>query len=265
MANLCFPQLMSGSLAQYPIQKTRVMRTVKNVMPDGNMYLFPDRSASHLVWHLEYVELSQVEVEQLQSLFAMCAGPFRAFTFLDPTDNLLQWSVDLTNSVWTISPHIQVTPGIPDAFGGTAGFLLVNNGQTAAGIAQTVAAPANYEYCFSSYVCSNYSADLAMTRSGASATSSVRQSVTPSWTRVVSAGRLNDAGAGFTVELSLDPGQQALICGLQLEAQPAPSRYRATRQQGGIYASAHWGVDQLPIVATYPGQFATAFSIETKL
>lgn len=265
MANLCYPQLMSGSLAQYPIQKSRIARTVKNVLPDGSMYLFPDPNGSHLVWHLEYVELTQVEIAQLQALFSACSGPFRAFTFLDPTDNLLSWTSDLTNPLWSAAPTVQVITGSADAFGGSGAFLMINNGQATAGISQTIAVPANYQYCFSAYVRSEQGANVTLTRSGSAASSAISQAATSTWTRVVSTGQLNDAGAIFTVALSLDPGQQAHICGLQLDAQPAPSRYRPTGQQGGVYVSAHWGVDQLPVVATYPGQFATAFSIETTL
>jgi hypothetical protein len=265
MANLCYPQLMSGSLAQYPIQKSRIVRTVKNVLPDGSMYLFPDPRGSHLMWHLEYVELSQVEIAQLQSLFAACSGPFRAFTFLDPTDNLLSWTSDLTNAAWSKSPTVQVTAGYADAFGGTGAFLIVNNGQAPAGISQTIATPANYQYCFSAYVHSDQRVNVTLTRSGSTATAAISQAATPSWTRVVSAGQLNDSSTAFTVTLSVDPGQQVEVCGLQLDAQPAPSRYRATGRQSGVYANAHWGVDQLAVMATYPGQFTTAFSIETAL
>jgi hypothetical protein len=115
------------------------------------------------------------------------------------------------------------------------------------------------------YVRGDQSANLTITRSGSSTSAAISETVTQTWTRVLSAGQLNDSGASFTVALSLNPGEQAQVCGLQLDAQPAPSRYRATGQQGGVYARSHWGVDQLPMVATYPGQFATAFSIETAL
>ncbi len=58
MANLYFPQLSSGALAQYPIQKVRVVPTVKNVMLDGNMLLYTglnsNPAASRMIWELSY-------------------------------------------------------------------------------------------------------------------------------------------------------------------------------------------------------------------
>jgi hypothetical protein len=69
----------------------------------------------------------------------------------------------------------------------------------------------------------------------------------------------------FSVAIRLAPGQQIQLYGPQLEAQLAPSRYRATARNGAVYAQAHWAVDDLVISAEAPNLFSTAFSIETSL
>lgn len=265
MANLFFPQMMSGALAQYPIEKSRITRTIQNVLPDGTLILYSDASAGHLLWNLQYTELSSVDLNALQSHFLNCVGPLRAFTFIDPTDNMLTWSSDITQSVWNAPATLEIVSGVSDPTGGTAAFSITNNGQAAQGIQQTVAGPAGYQYVFSAYVSSPTSASVTLSRSGPSQSSSESFGTSTSWTRINSSGQLTDTGETFTVAITLAPGQQVNVYGPQLEAQLAPSRYRATFQSGGVYANAHWGVDQLPVIATAPGQFSTAFSIETSV
>lgn len=265
MANLYFPQLSSGALAQFPIRKTRLARTIKNVLADGSMILLSDPNGGHLVWELVYTELSTSDVGALQALFAACSGPFRAFTFIDPTDNMLVSSSDLQSRAWSASSLIQMTPGSSDPDGGTAAVVLTNTGQANQEVSQSLAVPANYQYCFSLYAMSAEPAELILVRSGNSAQQSTVFPIGPAWSRVVSSGQLNDSGTSFTVAISLSAGQQAGIYGMQLEAQIAPSRYRATTQTSGVYSNAHWAMGQLPVAAEAPNLFSTSVSIETTI
>src|SRR3954452_6159365 len=114
MANLSFPQLASGALAQYPLRKTRSVRTVKNLLTDGNLLLYSDPYGSRLIWDLEYVELSDEDLASIQTHFANCAGPLRAFTFIDPTDNMFGFSSDLTSSVWALPSSVQLVAAQKD-------------------------------------------------------------------------------------------------------------------------------------------------------
>src|ERR1700761_8140534 len=100
MASLFYPQLTSGAVAQYPIRKIRSVRTIKNVLLDGSMILFSDPDGAQLLWELSYTGLSDVDVQALQAHFNSCVGPFHAFTFIDPTDNMLVSSSDLTAAPW---------------------------------------------------------------------------------------------------------------------------------------------------------------------
>ena len=102
MADLTFPQLSSGALAQYPIRKVNTVRTVKNILADGTMLVAADPGGGHLLWTLSYVDLSLDDMQALEAHFNACAGSLRAFTFVDPTDNLLRYSADLTGSAWTV-------------------------------------------------------------------------------------------------------------------------------------------------------------------
>jgi len=263
MASLFYPQLASGALAQYPIRKIKTVRTIKNLLPDGNLVLYSDPNASMLLWQLTYTELSSSDVGALQQHFAACSGPLRGFTFIDPTDNMLVASTDVTAAAWQVPSVVTVTPGVSDPDGGSSGFDLVNTGQSASDITQTLSVPAGYQYCFSTYVRSSLTAQITFLRSGPSVTEEDTFTIGPRWRRFVSNGQLSDTGQNFTIGIRLSPGQEAQIFGPQLEAQAVPSRYRPTFTTGGVYSNAYWAVNELAIIAEAPNLFATSFTIET--
>lgn len=265
MASLYFPQLATGALAQFPIRKTRLARTIKNVLQDGSMILFSDPTGGHLVWELGYSDLSTTDMAALQTLFAACSGSFRSFTFIDPTDNILTSSSDLRAPVWQPSSLIQIIPGAEDPVGGTAAFRLTNTAATNQEIGQSLPIPANYQYCFSLYAMSTEPAQLILIRRGSISEDSRTFAVGPTWNRIVSSGQLGDSEIGFSTVIGLAAGQQVQIYGIQLEAQLAPSRYRATSQTGGVYLNAHWATDQLVFSAAAPNLFSTSISIETAI
>jgi hypothetical protein len=265
MGNLYYPQLSSGALAQYPLRKMRIARTIKNVLPDGRMILMADPNGARLVWQLSYTELSSGDSGALQAHFNSCVGPFHSFTFIDPTDNMLVSSSDMSAAPWLTSSLIQLISGSADPFGGTDAWTLTNSGQTSQEIAHTLNVPAAYQYCFSVYAMSGSEAAITMIRRGPNTEDAISVPIGQSWTRVVSSGRLSDTGAGFTAAISLIPGQQVQLYGPQLEAQVVPSRYRPTAEAGGVYTDAHWAIDQLVVTAQAPNLFATAFSIETAI
>ena len=249
MGNLFYPQLESGAVSQYPIKKTNLVRTVKNVLPDGSMILYRDPNGSHRVWQLAYTDLNSADVEALQVHFASTAGPFRAFTFIDPTENMLVWSSDLTSPPWQCPSLITLQAGLNDPDGGTGGFAATNAGQATVEIIQTLTVPSGYQYCLSLYATSPQPSQLVLTRRGQSSEESTTCPVGPTWSRLVSSGSLDDEGSQFTVAIALAAGQQVGLYGVQLEPQVYPSRYRSTASVGGVFSNSHWGVDQLTIQA----------------
>lgn len=265
MANLFFPQLSSGAIAQYPIRKTAIGRTVRNLLPDGSLILYPDIGAKRLVWQLGYTALPSGDLQALSAHFTACQGRLQAFTFIDPTDNMLSNSSSLLGSSWVRPSSLVLTAKVADPSGSTGAFSATNNGQASQEISQTLTVSAAYQYCFSIYVLSAVPATLKLIRSGSASQQTTVVPVGHQWTRVTSSGRLPDVGATLSVAVSIEPGQQISLYGPQLEAQIAPSRYRSTLQTGGVYANAHWGIDELPISADAPNLFSTVLSVEAAI
>lgn len=265
MDNLFFPQLSSGAISQYPIHKTQVTRTVMNRLPDGTVIVSPDPSASKLIWELSFTHLSTDDVSALQAHFQACCGAYRAFTFIDPTDNMLASSADLTSASWRKNSQIEVTPGAADPTGGNNAFVLTNKSASVQSLWQQLNVPANYQYCFSFWVRTAGTSVVAMSRQGGTAGAFDQLPSAETWSRVLSSGRLSDSGDQFTVGVNLSPGQQITAFGLQLEPQIQPSSYHATFGSGGVYPFSRWMSDTLPISSDAPGLFSTAFSITTNI
>ena len=265
MASYYFPQLSSGTVAQYPFRNAKIVRTITNSLPGGDLILAPDPNGSRIVWQLGYAALSTQEANALTTLFDTCQGRLRAFTFIDPAENMLASSSDLSGMSWQNLNSIQLTPNSSDPVGGDAAFIVTNNGQTSQELTQTIAVPLNYQYCFSLYARSEQAASIELIRRGETSQDSRLFSIRPNWSRVVSSGALSDQGVGLTIAIRLAPGQQVWLYGPQLEPQIQPSRYRPTQNRCGVYPNAHWSVDTLNVRAIAPNVFASAFTVEATL
>ena len=113
---LYFPQLSTGAVGQYPIQKRRLSRTVVNEALGGARVKLPDPNASAVEWTLDFQALSDNERDALAQLFGAVEGQLSDFTFLDPTDNLLFWSEKLDEAVWERNSLLQITAAIARQF-----------------------------------------------------------------------------------------------------------------------------------------------------
>ena len=128
------------------------MRTVVNAAADGSRVVYADTTGGTVQWRLKYTDLSDTELDALQTFHAAAEGSLNAFTFLDPAANLLSWSEDLANACWTVAPLMNLSGGVTDANGGTAAWHVNNTGAGPQSVTQTLNAPAGYLYCFSVYV-----------------------------------------------------------------------------------------------------------------
>src|SRR5580704_7114381 len=145
---LYYPQLTTGSIAQFPVSRAVNMRTVANQLPSGFTIRMADTGAQKVQWRLAYSDLTDGERASIESLFEAAEGQLSTFTFLDPTDNLLMWSEDWTQSVWTPDPLLQVTGGVPDPLGGNASMQLTNTAQATQQIVQNICGPSWFVYYY---------------------------------------------------------------------------------------------------------------------
>ncbi len=262
MADLFFPQLNTGAVAQYPIRKVALTRTISNVLPGGDILVYPDDAASRTTWNWEYAGLTDDELGRLQNFFDLCAGPLKSFTFLAPTGNLLSSSSSFQASAWQLSSAITLIGESAGPLSTATASTLINNAQTVQELEQTLNVPGNYSYCYSLYVSSVTPQEVTLFRRGMHSEAATSFNAGPDWKRIWTTGNLQDESTGFSVGLKLSPGQELSISAAQLEAQPGVSPYRNTLQNGDIYPNAHWASEELNVRYLGPNSISVSVSIE---
>ena len=243
-----FPQIGAGSVAQFPVTRSRMWRAITNTLESGERILLPDTTAGQIGWKLSYRELQDLEVQSLSDLFTASQGEFGAFTFVDPLANLLGWSENLTQSAWQAG-LLTSSANVADPLGTATASTITNSSAGTQSLQQTLGLPGNYVTCFSAYVRSNVAGTVTLQRDNAP----LHVSLSPGWKRIYVSG-VGAAGAvQSTFSVALSPGQTVDVWGLQVEAQPYPSAYKQTTAASGIYEETYFGDDELKITSTGPG------------
>jgi hypothetical protein len=196
-----------------------------------------DPNGAMTEWQLRYEGLSDTELSSLQQFFMLSEGSLNGFTFLDPSGNLLAWSEDLTNAVWTPGPFLAATGAVTDPLGGTNAFQLTNSGGGAQGVSQTLNVPTGYVYSLSVYVMAAQPTPVTLLLGSDSATATAG----PNWSRVSVTGSGSPTAASILFGIDLPPGVIDVF-GPQVEVQAAPSAYQKSTT-GGVYANARFGDD----------------------
>jgi len=257
---LIFPQLRSGAVAQLPIQRSENYRTRRNALADGSVIQMTDAGFANAGWTLKFSALTADEAQALQSLFQSAQGRLNTFTFLDPSANLLCWSDDLTQTAWSVDP--QLTLGVvQDAFGGSAGWQMVNGAAAAQSISQTTNAPATLEYCFSAYLRSDMPAQVTFEIGGNAAVTALVSGTWQRWEAAATGG----TGPQVVFGLSIPPDTTVQVCGIQAEAQPAAGVYKSSMATSGVFPNSRFDQDSMDVTATEAGLFACNVRIVSQL
>ena len=251
---LYYPQLATGSVSQFPVTRRTSIRTVSNQLASGATIRMADAGAQKVQWRLQYSSLNDGERSSIQDLFEAAEGQLNTFTFLDPTDNLLMWSEDWTQAVWTADPLLQVAGGVLDPLGGNAAMQLTNTAQTTQQIVQATGGPSSFLYCYSLYVRSDVPAAIQLVVESTGHVSLTPVTTGAAWMRATTSGSLSvqQDGVGFGVQLPA--GVRVDAFGAQVEAQPAASLYKKTIDRGGVYSRTRFATDLLTMVADAPNR-----------
>ncbi|MBM3745341.1 MAG: hypothetical protein FJW34_06050 [Acidobacteria bacterium] len=251
---LYFPQLANGAGGQFPIKRRAVRRTLVNTCVDGTTVKLADAGASSVEWELGLTGLTVEEWGRLAALLAAVEGRRAGFTFLDPTDNLLVWSEDLSQAAWVKEAGVELTPGMADPLGTARATRIANTGGTTLTLQQTLAAPGGYQYCFSLWARSAAAGDLWLFRSSGAGTVRKEFRTLRAWSRLVHSSKIQDASETVSFGLEVNAGQTAEVFGLQVEAQPGASMYKKTASRGGVYAEAFFQDDVLTLTSEGAGE-----------
>jgi hypothetical protein len=262
---LYYPQLTTGSVSQFPVGRAMQLRTLTNQMLGGDNIRAVDTGAGAIRWQLKYTGLTDAEWSAIDQLFEAAEGQLSTFTFLDPTDNLLLWSEDWTQSVWNADPLIALGTGVQDPLGANNAIHVTNSAQTTQRVLQTTAGPSPFQYCLSLYLRSDAACvvDLVISTAGQDWTSPA--SVGPNWTRVIASVALTATQDGVSFGIQLPPGVLVYAFGAQAEAQPGAGLYKKTTDLAGVYSSARFDSDTLSRTSDAPNQNSGVVSLMSSL
>ncbi|QOY89301.1 hypothetical protein [Paludibaculum fermentans] len=247
---LVYPFLTTGAVAQYPMVRTARRKRVETVSPGGHVSRMLAGGPAEVTWRLEYAELSDSEAGAIEALYAAARGGLMAFTFVDPLANLLAASEDLTTGGWNRDALLNVSVTAPGE------FALSNGSLAAQGVQQGVAMPAGAPCCLSAEV---KGAGVTLSLGGVSR----HFAAASGWRRIWVSGF--GIGEGTAARLDVDGGGQAMVRGLQLEAQAAPSPYKPTYGPGGVYPQTRFATDGLEVSATGPNRNAVIVILKSKV
>jgi hypothetical protein len=253
---LVYPQLTSGALAHFPVQKRRRMRTIVNVLADSTAIKLADPQGEITEWQLEYTGLSDDEVTALLQYFAATEGRLNIFTFLDPTANLFAWSDQLANAAWNKGPLLAVTGGVADPIGGTSAWHLSNSGAGPQSISQTLQAPGGYMYCSSVYGRCPLATTVTLLRGSDRAD----RTLGTDWNRITFSGHGDATAQSVEFGVEVPAGGSMDIFGLQVEPQASASVYKPSTQ-GGVYPNAYFRDDVLSFTATDVNRHSATINI----
>lgn len=243
-----FPQLNTGANVQFPIRRRIARRTVLTDQPGGSVVKLADPDAAYAEWELAFEGLTSDETGAIEALFAACEGRRGEFVFLDPLDNLLAWSDELSADAWNKDAGLWLGGGYLDPLGGTRAARAGGVGE----IHQTIAAPSTFQYCFSVWARTDAAAELALiARAGAEERERV-VTVNTAWRRFEYPTRLETSGDAITFGVRLAGGAEIELFGAQVDAQLGASKYKRTASRAGVYRAARFADDALEITTHGP-------------
>ncbi|MGE5569001.1 MAG: phage head spike fiber domain-containing protein [Rhodospirillales bacterium] len=245
---LCFPQLLTGAVSQFPGRKGIERRTVVNEAEDGRTVKLGDAAASELEWVLELKGLTDSEWEAIEELFEAVEGRLGTFTFLDPFGNLLSWSENLSAAVWERTEGVSIAKGHEDPLGGFGACAAMNVGAGEGKVSQVLAAPGWYGYCLSVYARSAEPGAVKLFVSTPSAAVEKAAAIGPAWRRVELSANLHAADETVEFGARIAPGSAVELFGFQAEPQVGPSKYKKTTSRGGVHC-AWFAQDELVRIA----------------
>jgi hypothetical protein len=232
-------------LTLYPLTRETRLRTVVNALADGHTVVFSDPDAASIAWELSAKGLTSAEWSAVEAFYKSVSGQWQTFTFLDPAGNLLAESEDFGASAWTNGTLLTLTPGVSDPFGTTRATHVVNGGQAAQAVEQTLAVPGNFKYALSVWARTGAGSSVTLTAAGVSKTFAL----TGQWRRISLAVDAGLSASSVTFAAQLSAGDAVDLFGMQVDAQAGASDYKKTGTTGGVYSKSRFASDAFTVTA----------------
>jgi len=253
---LAFPQLSSGAVGQFPLRRVTGYRTLVNRMGDASEVRLTDLDYFERRWELPVEGLTDAEWQAIQDLFTATEGRYRSFLFLEPGENLLEWSEKFSETAW-VKSGVSVVEGIGDPFGGTSASQLTGAGT----LSQSLSIPAWFRYAASVWARTTQAGASLEVSDGAALQQSVAFDSSGQWRRYRLATAWATTSETVVFRVAAPGGGAVDIYGAQLDPQPMASDYKKTLDQSGVHPGARFSSDTLGDRFTGPGQHSGVIQV----
>lgn len=272
--------LETGALARYPLSTKEVFSTRTNKFADFSRQTFAQLANPLSQWVINLQLLKDSEASDWKDLFEATQGAYAPFTFIDPWDNLLQYSEQQETSPWASVGGIAVTQAsgaIVDPFGRFSQrprLLTISNTGTAL-LEQTVnvlpGGTGNSRTAGLTLTASIYayltagSLPFSLAINDGAGASSVTVTPTTSWQRFAVTRRSVSTNTSTNVTIELNNFSSTggvYIFGVQLEAAGAMSDYKTTTSYCGFHPTCYFQTDEQDRQAVEFGVNTTQLVIE---
>ncbi len=251
---MLFPQISTGALTQLPFKATSRYQTHVNELLDLHEYVYYEQANPLGRWEVNCPAIPNADADTLAAFFATQKGRYGRFTFLDPTRNLLKWSEDFSQAVWTRS-NVTAAGAYSDPFGGTAAQLLTASAP-AAGAWQGIGyGPETYWFTGSIWLkAGSLSAVDLKVNDGAAQETAVTVALTSAWQRFsVSRKFTTGAGSNTYFVLGFPVAGVVYAFGAMLAYLPGPGDYGRTQNTCGVHPVCRFDDDKLMHRLTHYG------------
>jgi len=250
-----FPILRSGVAVQYPVARITRHGLIRAETPGGAVWQGLSGARPVRRWHMAFRDLTDQEIEALVQLHEAC-GSWKTFRFADPAANLVRWSEDLSQPVWGRSAGVTVTSTGLDAEG-AGEFLIVNTSAGAGYLWQDLDLAPGAICCFSCEVRSAGMEQAALHAAGERKAISGAGAWQLQYVTGASTGGLQ------RVQIEVGAGGSLYVRHVQAELQLAPSAYKPSFEDGGVFSKTRFAQEGIRVVTTGPDRHSADIVLET--
>jgi hypothetical protein len=254
-----FPTRFTLPLARESRFTSRINRT-----PDFTEIRAQDQTGPLFLWNLQLGPLTDADAATLQNFYAACNGGYQSFAFLDPLDNLLQWSEDFTQACWqkTSPSSFGITSGGSDPLGGSGAQTLSNTTAAVNTVSQSLAVnPQGLTLTASVWLLGSGAPITLRVSDGGSQNFAATISPAGSWQRYTVTGTFAASGSEIVWAADLPANAGAEFFGAQLAAMPGPGAYTRTTTVSGFHPNCCFDSQSLAHRVIAPNQNQVTVSI----
>jgi hypothetical protein len=264
-----YPQINSNMIiTQLPYATSQEWGTVVQPVETGMRWSFPLRGSGLsgyptgplFRFSINYVNITDSEINTLFTFFQSVRGCWLPFSFLDPAGNLLQFSETFSNSAWTKTSSL--TPGQPDPLGYGDRATTATTGSLKAVVGPSSGGMSGFVVCASAWVKAHSNGTTVTIGLIDNSTSTQYTS-----SAVLNAG--NWARLHFTLVLPtnnqflfyLNLGNTCDIFGAQVASTKGESGYAATPNNYGYHQYCRFDTDDFVVNSPSPNSNQLALPV----